>query len=133
MKQYATPEHPYHLALEFGLERLGRWLADRGQAGRLTHVVCEQRGGREDGELELAFRRVCDGHNFTGDRMRLDLVMVDKKANSAGLQFSDLIARPIGRYVLCPDQPNRAWDILSAKFRRSPAGRIEGWGLKVFP
>ncbi len=30
------------------------------------------------------------------------------------------------------DQPNRAYDIVSAKFRRSPMGEIRGWGLKVF-
>lgn len=54
----ANPEHPNHLAMEFGLERPGRWLDERGQRERLTHVVCEQRGLREDRDLELAFRRV---------------------------------------------------------------------------
>lgn len=32
-----------------------------------------------------------------------------------------------------PMQPNRAYDIVEKKFRRSPAGIIKGWGLKVFP
>jgi len=59
--------------------------------------------------------------------------MADKKCNSAGLQVADLVARPIGRKILAPGQPNRAYDILQRKFRRSPSGRIEGWGLKVFP
>ena len=133
LARYANPEHPYDLAMEFGLERLGRWLDERGQRDRLTHVVCEQRGLREDRDLELAFRRVCQGSNATGSTLALDLVMVDKMANSAGLQFSDLVARPIGRHVLQPDQPNRAWDVLQGKFRTSPGGRLEGWGLKVFP
>ena len=31
------------------------------------------------------------------------------------------------------DQPNRAYDIVSGKFRRSPMGEIREWGLKVFP
>lgn len=68
-------------------------------------------------------------------RMRLpfDIVMADKKCNSAGLQIADLVARPIGRRLLDPKQPNRAFELLEPKFRRSPRGRIEGWGLKIFP
>jgi hypothetical protein len=30
-------------------------------------------------------------------------------------------------------QPNRAYDIVAKKFRRSPTGETKGWGLKVFP
>lgn len=45
----------------------------------------------------------------------------------------DLIARPIGRKILKPDQPNRAYDIIETKFRRDPKGNVKGWGLKVFP
>ena len=131
--RYAVPENPYHLAMGFGLERLGHWLLERGQAGRPTHIVCEKRGAKEDADLQRAFRRVCQGQNATGQTLSLELVMADKQSNSAGLQFSDLIARPIGRHVLDPAQPNRAWDIIATKFRRSPAGKIEGWGLKVFP
>ena len=56
-----------------------------------------------DRDLELAFRRVCPGRNATGSSLALDLVMTDKKANAAGLQFSDLVARPIDRHVLQPD------------------------------
>lgn len=63
----------------------------------------------------------------------LEIVMADKRCNSAGLQLADLVARPTGRKVLNREQPNRAFDILADKFRRSRHGRIEGWGLKVFP
>jgi hypothetical protein len=88
---------------------------------------------REDAELELEFRRVCDGQNALGSRLPFTVVMADKKCNSAGLQLADLIARPIGRRILDPAQPNRAYDIIERKFRRSPAGMVDGWGLKVFP
>ena len=37
------------------------------------------------------------------------------------------------RKLLKPDQRNRAYEVLEAKFDRSPQGEIEGWGLKVFP
>ena len=62
-----------------------------------------------------------------------NFVVADKKCNAPGLQIADLVARPIGRKLLDPAQPNRAYDILERKFRRSPQGKIGGWGLKVFP
>jgi hypothetical protein len=57
----------------------------------------------------------------------------DKRTNSAGLQLADLTARPIGRHVMDPAQPNRAWDIIEPKLRRSPQGEVNGWGLNIFP
>ena len=59
--------------------------------------------------------------------------MADKKSISTGLQLADLVARPVGIHVLRPGQANRAYDIVAAKFRRSPGGQMLGWGLKVFP
>jgi len=59
--------------------------------------------------------------------------MVSKASNSAGLQFADLMARPVGLHHLRPDQPNSAFEIIEAKLRRSHAGKIDGWGLKRLP
>ncbi len=59
--------------------------------------------------------------------------MIDKKSNSTGLQIADLTARPIGIKTLRPDQPNRAYDIIEKKLRKSPQGDVKGWGLKIFP
>jgi hypothetical protein len=127
------PNHPYHLAMELGLERLTRFMESKGQAGRLTHVICEARGAEEDRELELQFRRICDGANPLKKRLPFDVLICDKKTNSEGLQLADLTARPVGLSVLRPDQPNRAIDVLRAKFYRSTAGAIDGVGLKCFP
>jgi hypothetical protein len=132
-RQYAVPANPYELSLEFGLERLLRELQARGDATKITHVVVERRGTNEDAQLELAFRRICAGANALGRLLPFELVMVPKASNSTGLQLADLVARPIGIKVLRPSQPNRAYDVVEKKFRRSPAGEIKGWGLKVFP
>lgn len=59
--------------------------------------------------------------------------MIPKSSNSTGLQMADLVARPVGIKVLRPEQPNRAYDIVAPKFRRSPEGEVRGWGLKIFP
>lgn len=131
--KYKDPDHPYHLAMKFGLERLHSQMTIKGQQDRLTHVVFECRGQKEDSELELAFRRVCDGHNAARERLCFEIVMADKKCNSEGLQIADLVARPIGRHVLNPSQPNKAFAVIEKKLARSPRGQPHGWGLKVFP
>ncbi|MBI2425296.1 MAG: DUF3800 domain-containing protein [Candidatus Hydrogenedentes bacterium] len=131
--KYPEPENPYNLAMSMGLERIFHYLNEKGESSLLTHVVFESRGPREDSELELEFRRVCDGRNECGKSLPFEIVFADKKSNSVGLQFSDMTARPIGLSILRPDQPNRAMDILRTKFRRSQDGMISGYGLKVFP
>jgi hypothetical protein len=133
LNQYVKPANPYEISLSFGLERVFRHLNDIGQSDRRTPVVVEKRGKREDEELELSFRRIRDGANYLNQKLPYDLVMIDKKANSTGLQIADLTARPIGIKTLRPEQPNRAYDIIFRKFRKSPSGNIKGWGLKVFP
>lgn len=132
-RQYVDPANPYEMALTVCMERAYRFLRERGQHERTTHIVVERRGRREDDELELAFRRIRDGANLEGPMPGFEIVFADKKTNSAGLQLADLTARPIGRHVLDPTQPNRAWDIIAPKLRRSPAGQVQGWGLKIFP
>ena len=132
-RTYVNPENPYELALRFCMERAYDFLRERAQHEHTTHIVVEQRGRREDNEIELAFRRIRDGSNYRGALPSFELVFADKKINSAGLQLADLTARPIGRHVIDPTQSNRAWDIIEPKVHRDSEGRIDGWGLKVLP
>ena len=131
--RYSSPEHPYHLAMGFGLERIHRYLKSLGQADRLTHLVCEARGAKEDAELELEFRRIRDGRNFFNRPLPFELIVSDKKTNSEGMQLADLTARPIGLSVLRPGQGNRALAVLEKKFCRDGQGGKTGVGLKIFP
>lgn len=131
--RYSEPFSPYDLALQYGLERVFEALRSAGEEGHLTHVICEARGKKEDAELELVFRRVCDGKNRHGRRLNFQMVLASKLANSEGLQLADLMARPIGLHVLRPLQSNRAWDVLAPKIYSGAEGRSPGWGLKVFP
>lgn len=126
-----TPQNPYHLALKFGLERIENHRRDTGDAGKL-HVVFESRGRNEDRELELEFRRVCTD-NALKTTLDHEPVFSKKDANHCGLQLADLVARPIGLRQLNSGQQNRAYVVLEKKFRRSPQGKIDGWGLKCFP
>lgn len=130
--QYNVPNNPYHLAMGFCLERLYNFLDDAGDATKTTYVIFEKRGKTEDKELELEFRRWCDGDNFFKEKVNFQINTVDKKANSAGLQLADLIARPIGLSYLRPKQENKAFDIIKQKFR-TYKGHYKRAGLKVFP
>jgi len=132
--RYSYPDNPYEIALEFCMERIYSFLDTKEQLDKVTHFVFEKRGKNEDQDLELAFRRICDSGNHWSEVLHcFDIVLADKKTNSAGLQLADLTARPIGRHILAPNQRNRAYEVIERKFRRREDGKIEGWGLKVFP
>lgn len=136
--RYKTPENPYHLALQMGLERVSGFLYQQGEWRKnqshnaTVHLIVEKRGRNEDDELELEFRRICDGGNFKKDDFPFEIVFADKQSNSSGLQLADLVARPVGLSVIRPQQPNRAFDVLKDKLHQQ-GGSSNGWGLKVFP
>ena len=131
-------ENPYHIALRHCLETLYDLVKEKRQEKKETHVLVEMRGPKEDKELELEFRRICDGNNKFNIDLPFKIKMVNKIANSAGLQLADLVARPIGRHVLNPEQNNRAFKVLKAKFyckggRNAVGEDYDDWGLKHFP
>lgn len=128
-----SASNPYHLALLFGLERVHRLLSECGHGSHTTHFIVEARGKREDTELELEFRRICEGENGLARQLPFKLVMADKRTNSEGLQIADMVARPVALSVLRPDQPNRAMTILKRKFWAGANGLVAGYGLKCFP
>lgn len=132
-EQYSDPANPYKLALGFCLERAYQFLKSKDQHTRLTHVIVEARGEKEDKDLELEFRRICQGRNYHKQSYQLELLFGKKAVNSGGLQLADLFARPIGLHVLRPEQPNRAYEIIQTKLRQDESGGIKGYGLKVFP
>lgn len=128
----------YHVALGFCLESLFELMGEKKQLDRITHVIFESRGKREDKDLELEFRRICDGANEKRNRFPFEIILADKRANSTGLQIADLVARPIGLHVIKPSQPNRAFDVMVKKFfcrdgRASVGENFEGFGLHVYP
>ncbi len=138
-KKYADPWNPYELALQFCMERALSLLFNADQRDRLVHVVFEGRGRKEDNELELVFRRICDNNSkltrpsarrvgrrgFTPSfsEIGFEPKFLPKSVNSSGLQLADLVARPIALKTLRPDQPNRAYEIITGKL----------FAKKVFP
>lgn len=137
-KRYANPQNPYHLGIQFGLERLYNFLEEKKQLDKKTHIIFEQRGLNEDNEVRSEFLDYCQGNNHHRKCYPFELIMASKKVNSTGLQFADLIARPIGNHVLRPSQGNRAFEVIKHKLyckygREFTGTAYEGFGLKVFP
>lgn len=130
--------NPYHIALGMCLEALHGFLAEKGQDKALTHVLVECRGKKEDAELELEFRRICDGNNAYNMHLPFEVIFANKQTNSTGLQLADLVARPVGLSYLRPGQPNQAFDLLRRKFYcdggREQVGKgFESVGLLIYP
>lgn len=137
-KQGESKSNPYHLALGLCMEKLYDFLKEKNQHEKKTHVVVECRGKKEDGELELEFRRICDGNNKRGLNLPFEVIFSDKKVMSSGLQLADLVARPIVLSLLRPEQANRSFEVLKEKFYctggRKHVGRdYKGEGLMIYP
>lgn len=130
--------NPYHIALGICLEVLREFLAEKKQDQVKTHVLVECRGKKEDAELELEFRRICDGENPGNRVLPFDIVFADKKTNLAGLQLADLVARPVGIHYIRPGQANKAFEVLKKKFfcnggRAKVGSGYENVGLMIHP
>ncbi|MDR9469192.1 DUF3800 domain-containing protein [Marinospirillum sp.] len=138
LKKQNLEDNAYHIALGLCMETLHQFLAEKGEHRKKTHVVVECRGSNEDKELELEFRRICDGNNRLNQPLPFEILFSDKKVMSSGLQLADLVARPIGLITLRPSQPNRTFEILKHKFycdggRQCTGEGYEGVGMKIFP
>lgn len=125
-QNFSKSDNPYHIALKFCLQRVYRFLNDHAQEMKKTHIIFEKRGKKEDDELELEFRRLCDNEHYP-----FEIILADKKTNSVGLQLSDMIARPIGRKLINSNENNRAYDIIKKKLYGD--GISKDMGLKIYP
>lgn len=120
-ERYPNPYNPYEIALLFCMERALEFLVGKNQSGKRVPVLFESRGKREDNELELEFRRICDNRSNWGYKtpdfqaLGFEHEFVSKLSNSSGLQLADLVARPLALRYLRPRQRNRAIEIIERK------------------
>lgn len=125
---------PYMLSLDILVERFCMMVGDHENGGI---IVAEKRGPALDRQLDLAWLNLkVQGTKFMQasqiEKRIQSLNLQDKKANIAGLQLADLVVTPIGRHVL--GKPTKEdFQIVESKMRRSPSGRIDGYGLITLP
>ncbi|HHL42793.1 MAG TPA: DUF3800 domain-containing protein [Hellea balneolensis] len=126
--KYAYPDNPYNIAMLFCMEKLRDFLVQNNQKNKKISVVFESRGKKEDNDLEIEFRRICDNErnwaykNTDFKEFDFEPIFAPKAVNSTGLQLADLVARPVALSVIKPGQPNRAYEIIKEKL-----------SLKIFP
>tara|TARA_B110000008_G_C16840148_1_gene512314 strand:- start:250 stop:984 length:735 start_codon:yes stop_codon:yes gene_type:complete len=125
---------PYMLSLDILVERFCMMVGDHENGGI---IVAEKRDPTLDRQLDLAWLNLkVQGTKFMQasqiEKRIQSLILRDKKANIAGLQFADLVVTPIGRHVL--GKPIKEdFQIVESKMRRSPSGHIDGYGLITLP
>ena len=126
-------EHPYNFALELIMERYSRFLERQGFSS--GYILAESRGRKEDELLENVFEWLFGwGNYYNGPLHNISNIGFKKKIeNINGLQLADLIAYPIARKVINPEQDYKAFNILKNKFHSNGYNQIIGCGLKIFP
>lgn len=147
-RSYPAPFHPYHLALDFLLQRYCFWLNHLNRSG---DVMAESRGGQEDTLLKTAYQHIWthgDMHHKADFYQRSltskEAKLKKKSQNIAGLQLADLLARAVrddilvqnGRLVEADVAPfdARLLSLVGAKYNRNLYdGRTEGYGTVLFP
>jgi hypothetical protein len=137
---------PYHYCLAVMMERYVMFLKDNAGQG---DVMAEWRGINQNMKLERSYSRLYRNgtDHVTAAEMQAYLsssqIKIEKKAaNVAGLQLADILASPASRYLICRKMGERMTAtfgrevvriLLKHKLRRSPDGKVNGWGLKILP
>lgn len=134
--QYSKPENPYEICLQFILERSVMYLS-RTPDPLMFRI--ESRQTHNDEKLAKVYEdfRGKDHQLFKKDEIQrklLDLSFNQKTQNIIGMQIADLVAYPIGRWVLDKNKENKPFEVIEKKFHRSPrTGAYLNYGLKIFP
>lgn len=129
--------NPYTICLSYILERL-IFCTDQNSKISTVSITIEKRGKKEDKQLLAHYNSVIDRgtYHVNADRFKqriVDFKMMAKRDNNIGLQIADLCAYPIARHVLNSEEPYIPFKIIEGKIRKGSNGRIEGYGLKIFP
>lgn len=128
---------PYSLSLSFIIERL-IFCLDEFQADAKVDIKVEIRGKKEDQELLSYYNSISDRGTFYVSRQRLKEKILGfsfchKRENVIGLQLADLVAYPLARHLLYPEEPYIPFNIIRNKIYCNKDGEYDGWGLKLFP
>ena len=130
-------DNPYSICLSYILERL-IFCTDNKSVSSTVSIVIEKRGKREDQQLLAHYNGIIDRGTFhvVPNRFKnriVDFSMFAKKDNNNGLQVADLCAYPLARHVLNSEEPYIPFAIIKSKLYCNGLGKVDGYGLKVFP
>lgn len=146
-ERYLDPFHPYDFGVSLLLERFCGYLNHWNRTG---DVLAEARGKQEDDLLNTTYRSLYErGTKYHSEEFlqrcltSREMKFRKKHHNVAGLQLSDLLARPLREYVtlrsgLSSSKPSTfdevMFDILEQKFHRKIDTKdARGYGWVLFP
>jgi len=111
-KQGILTDDLYELGVKYGLAAIEEFLKSKDDFNYTT-ITFESRAYSVD-VYRNADKALYDYFTKTAcDRFGISIQV--KSAGGLGLQFADMMARPIGIHALRPEQPNRAWDVIQGK------------------
>lgn len=138
---YATgyvkdPSHLYEYTYKPVTERFQYMLQDLSRISGERHlgiVISDQRGPELDERLKKHHNKLLfsTSRNTTKYQDFVEGLFLTESHTSVGIQFADLVAGAIGRKFNSGD--DRWFDEIEPAFRRSPDGKIDGYGLVRFP
>lgn len=135
VERFNTGEDVYGLSLKYLIERAIFHMDDCEDGnGKLT-IIVERRNPNQNQML----LRYYNGLRVTGTKWISPERLVDrvrgfkfkyKADNIIGLQIADLIAYPISRYVLNPERPNPAFQVIAKHIYTYKGAKL---GFKIIP
>ena len=107
------------------------------ESGEKGMVVAESRGRQLDNQLEISWLNLkVKGTRYVRPERLVekiaDFKIVKKSEIVEGLEVADLMASPIGRFLI-NKETKEDFKIIKQKFRKGRQGQIIGYGLIIFP
>lgn len=131
-----SPDDLYWFAYKQMTERFQYFLQDLGRTvGAEINgiIVCDHRGPKDDNRLRDLHHRLVNVKADTHSKYPnlIEGLFLAASHQSVGIQFADLVAGAVYRLTVKDD--DRWWQLIKDSFRKSDAGKIEGFGLVKWP
>ena len=103
-----------------------------------AQVILESRGKKEDSILGEKYKQLIKfgSRQISAGRFSIrfdhEATFRSKNMNDNGLQIADLCAYPTAKLILTGTESS-SYMVIKDKFRKSNRGKVEGYGIKIFP
>jgi hypothetical protein len=96
-------------------------------------IVCDHRGPKDDSRLRELHQQLLDGNkwNYSNYQNLIEGLFIAPSHLSIGIQFADMVAGAVFRHYKAND--SRYFKQIEGSFRKSPAGKLDGYGLVRWP
>lgn len=136
LRYVTTADDLYSFSYKQMTERFQYYLQDLERTvGQRVHgiIVCDHRAPNDDARLRELHHELVAGAKATVSTYEnlIEGLFIAPSHLSVGIQFADMIAGAVFRRFKAGDA--RFFSQIENSFRRSPSGKLEGYGLVRFP